>query len=258
VGDLIAGVYRIRNTVNGKVYVGSSINIVKRLLDHKNDLKRQENTPYFQNAWNKYGSENFSFEVIRELHFKDQDIEFLKQHLLANEQIYLDLYESYKRENGYNICPIAGSPLGVKHTEESKQKNSKIHSGSGNSMYGKHHSKKTKEIIGKTQRGKKRTEEQKAVISKANRKRHPSEESKEKNRIANRITHSRPEIKEADRKRNGGENNPGAKLTWARIKEIREKFATGRYTKTQLGLEYSVNRRTITKIIDNKAWCLNG
>lgn len=172
-GDLIAGVYRIRNTVNGKVYVGSSINIVKRLLDHKNDLKRQENTPYFQNAWNKYGSENFSFEVIRELHFKDQDIEFLKQHLLANEQIYLDLYESYKRENGYNICPIAGSSLGAKQTEEHRQKNREVNSGSKNPMYGKHH----------------------------------TEESKQKNREAQKIIKNRPEVKLHNSEVHRGQNN---------------------------------------------------
>lgn len=51
----ISGIYGIFNLVNGKVYIGSAINLKKRFSDHKGRLQKQKHrNGYLQNAWNKY------------------------------------------------------------------------------------------------------------------------------------------------------------------------------------------------------------
>jgi group I intron endonuclease len=113
-----AGIYIIKNTKNEKVYVGSSVDVDLRLLDHKCMLEK--NIHYnkkLQNAWNKYGEGNFSFFPICSV--------FDKSHLIQLEQFHIDLMKSAVK--GYNICPKAYSTLGapkrgVRHTEETKRK----------------------------------------------------------------------------------------------------------------------------------------
>jgi group I intron endonuclease len=59
------GIYTIKNKVNGKVYVGQSISLRKRKHDHFRALRT--NTHYnthLQSSWNKYGEDNFTFEVV--------------------------------------------------------------------------------------------------------------------------------------------------------------------------------------------------
>lgn len=113
------GVYCIENKVNFKRYVGSSINMKERLRNHKNKLKRNKHVNnYLQNAFNKYGIDNFNFLIICEVQNKDD--------LLKVEQYYIDLYNSFYDSNGYNIRRDASSNLGFKHAEETKAKLSKI------------------------------------------------------------------------------------------------------------------------------------
>lgn len=59
------GIYRI--SCNEHSYIGSSINIYYRLKRHISDLlKNKHANKYMQNAFNKYGKDNFNFEVIEE------------------------------------------------------------------------------------------------------------------------------------------------------------------------------------------------
>lgn len=58
-------IYRIRNIIDGKFYVGSTINQRERFRTHRNKLRRGvHHTPHLQNAWRKYGEEAFVFEVV--------------------------------------------------------------------------------------------------------------------------------------------------------------------------------------------------
>lgn len=60
-------VYKIRNVVNQKFYVGSTTNMKERARTHRNKLRRgAHHTPHLQAAWNKYGEECFVFEVVEE------------------------------------------------------------------------------------------------------------------------------------------------------------------------------------------------
>lgn len=96
------GVYLIRNTINGKVYVGSSIDIADRKIHHFSDARcnRHANS-YFQNAFNKYGESNFEFMVLEETTMNT---------LIAREQYWMDYYDACNRKRGYNISPIADHP----------------------------------------------------------------------------------------------------------------------------------------------------
>ena len=57
--------------------------------------------PHLQAAWNKYGEENFEFQVLETVNRSD---------LLLAEQIWLDKTQSYVGEIGFNIFNTAGSP----------------------------------------------------------------------------------------------------------------------------------------------------
>lgn len=61
-------IYRIRNIVSGKFYVGSTINMKERTRTHRNKLRTgKHHTPHLQAAWNKYGEECFIFEVVEQI-----------------------------------------------------------------------------------------------------------------------------------------------------------------------------------------------
>jgi hypothetical protein len=51
-----------------------------------------------------------------------------------------------------------------------------------------------------------------------------------------------------------GEANACARLTWTAVREIRAKYATGKYSLTGLGTEYGVDHSTIGLIVRNKTW----
>lgn len=106
------GIYLITNTITNKVYVGSAVNIDLRWKEHLNDLrKNKHHSIKLQRAFAKYGETNFIFDVIMLCD---------KLELIVNEQTFINQFESYKK--GYNSCPIAGSRLGSKQSEETKNK----------------------------------------------------------------------------------------------------------------------------------------
>jgi group I intron endonuclease len=94
-------VYKIRNIINNDCYYGSSIDVDDRWYKHKYFLKNDKHwNIHLQRAWNKYGEENFVFEIVEEA--------LDKSNLLKREQWYLD------NENcRYNISRSAtGGNLG--------------------------------------------------------------------------------------------------------------------------------------------------
>lgn len=94
----MASVYEIRNRINNKIYIGSSKNYKKRWYDHTRELNNKTHcNNLLQNAWNKYGGDNFIFTVLRD-NISDEE-------KLIVEQQFLDLFEPYPELNrGYNIC----------------------------------------------------------------------------------------------------------------------------------------------------------
>ncbi len=109
--DQISGVYCVLNTINKKMYVGSSIDLVSRFRDHRYLLiKNCHYNIKLQRAWAKYGVDNFKFIVICRCEPRTN---------VYVEQCFIDLFDSVK--NGYNIRPIAGSSLGYKFTDQQRR-----------------------------------------------------------------------------------------------------------------------------------------
>jgi len=236
-----SGVYAIINKVNNKLYVGSASCFYNRLHAHYSELINNKHAnSYLQNSWNEYGEESFYFEIIEFV-----DIIENKDLLIEREQYWLDYYQSYIRDKGYNLQPCSKNALGYKHSEETKKKLSKLRSGKGNHNYGKVTPPEVREKISESLKGKmlgvKFTEDHKRKISKANRGKKMSDDA----------------IKKSSESRKGmyiGEKNPSAKLTINQVIEIREKYTSGNYSYSDLGKEYGVDRMHIGSIIRRKTW----
>lgn len=97
--EKICGIYKIENTINKKLYIGSSYNIKQRWENHKTYLKNNKHhNKHLQYAINKYKLESFNFEIIEKCFIEN---------LLQQEQYYIDLYKN--KNSLYNIDLIAGS-----------------------------------------------------------------------------------------------------------------------------------------------------
>jgi group I intron endonuclease len=97
----------IRNTVNGKMYVGSAKRLANRWSVHVATLKKgRHHSKKLQRAWNKYGARAFVFEVLITCDIK---------HAVKIEQDFMNKLDVVK--NGYNVHPNARSALGRKHNK---------------------------------------------------------------------------------------------------------------------------------------------
>jgi group I intron endonuclease len=103
-----SGIYRWTNLLSGKSYIGSSVNLKRRLQIYYNIKHITKNKRYIDKALLKYGYSNFSLEILE---YCDP------LNVIDREQFYLDLLKPV-----YNICKTAGSTLGRKLTEEQKIK----------------------------------------------------------------------------------------------------------------------------------------
>lgn len=95
-----AGIYRIMNLTNGRVYIGSTYRFKHRAKGHHNDLLvgRHLNT-FLQNDFNKCGSDALVFEVI-------EVVQGDKAARLQREQHFLDQFYDDQKQC-YNLVPKA-------------------------------------------------------------------------------------------------------------------------------------------------------
>lgn len=104
-------IYKARNKVNNKVYIGFATNFLKRRNDHRCGAKNKNHNQYFYNAINKYGWENFEWEILKE----DAKIE--------DEAYFIELFESYyEYGKGYNLTKGGEGKYGYKTSEQTRKK----------------------------------------------------------------------------------------------------------------------------------------
>jgi group I intron endonuclease len=128
-----SGVYLWYNNINGKYYIGSSINLKHRIYYYFSPAYLKKNKFLIQRALMCHTHNNFSLYILEYCEIKD---------LISREQYYIDLLTP-----PYNINPTAYSRLGSKHVEESKELMRINNLGEKNPMFGKTHSVEYKAIL---------------------------------------------------------------------------------------------------------------
>lgn len=167
---MISCVYAITNTVNGKMYIGSTKNFETRKKQHLYYLRKGSHINIIlQRSFNKHGEDSFIFSVLEEV---DQQL------LLDTESTYINQYNT--KCNGYNIADANGGDC-ISHHPNKAEIRRKIsesmkkrwdtlseyeriqyanqYKGKLNPMYGKNHTGATKERISSALTGHKMSEE---------------------------------------------------------------------------------------------------
>lgn len=131
-------IYIIRNEINGKVYIGQTVDYQKRKNSHISHLNRGAHfNRYLQAAWAKYGQAAFSFEVLEECNRKMLD---------GLERSYINKYKSADEKRGYNL--MTGGQAYREFTDEVRQRMSEANKGR---VFTEEHKRKiSKSQIGKT------------------------------------------------------------------------------------------------------------
>ena len=108
----ISGIYKIENLINHKVYIGQSKDILYRLKTGHLVIKSEVN-PHLRKAFEKYGFDNFSFEIIKQTY----DLNYW-------EVFLIQIYRSTNKKYGYNILP--GGKGGDSEVTKQSWRNSEI------------------------------------------------------------------------------------------------------------------------------------
>lgn len=162
------GIYKIENSVNGRVYVGSAVNLNNRWAVHRHSLERgTHHSTKLQRAWEKHGAGSFSFSVI--------ELVDDKKALIEREQFWLDTLRCV--QVGYNELAVAGSSAGRKFKAETLQKMSE-------QRKGRLHTDEAKAKMSASRKGKKKTPEHRAKIGASQKGKIISQESREKMSVA--------------------------------------------------------------------------
>lgn len=114
----VHGIYKITNKINGKSYIGQSVNIDKRIKAHLWAYNKEHLPTYnyhLYQAFRKYGIDNFEISIL-------ETIDTIDKNLLNELEIkYIQLYDSY--HSGYNMT-IGGD--GMDHIKHSGEYNSHV------------------------------------------------------------------------------------------------------------------------------------
>lgn len=152
-----AGIYCIQNEIDGKCYIGKSVNIPKRWKEHKASLRNgKHHNKHLQKAWDCYGEESFRFKVL----------EYANPNELADLEIaYISKHKAFG-DNGYNFTMGGeGGLLGMQKSEETRRKISEANKG-------RPHTPEEKAHLSNTLKGRIFTEEHKKKIGEANKVSH--------------------------------------------------------------------------------------
>lgn len=220
----ISGIYKITNKTTNKFYIGSSNNVHHRWnYGHRGNLNKGIHSNLkLQNAWNKYGEDNFIFTILEICPIEK---------LLKIEQKYLNKYVGLKA--CYNIskdstAPMRGRKLSANHKKKFCY-----------SSLGKRRSKMHCKHLSEALQGNIITKEVREKISKKLMGHVQSEETKRKKSLAWR----------------GKTNNPTKHLNENLVRKIRKMYDSSiRGNKVEIAKQLKVSYKSVCDVIYNKSW----
>lgn len=105
-----SGVFQVKNLVNGKVLLGSSLNLEGPLNKHRFMLRINSHpNKELQKDWNELGADQFTFEILETIPVKDDPNFNLKDELTLLEEIWLEKLQPFG-EGGYNASAKIREP----------------------------------------------------------------------------------------------------------------------------------------------------
>jgi len=97
-----SGIFQVKNTSDGKIFLGSSLNLDGPLNRHKFMLMTGKHPiEVLQKDWNKFGADKFVFEILEVVKVKDDPSFNLTDELTILEQIWIEKLQPFG-ERGYN------------------------------------------------------------------------------------------------------------------------------------------------------------
>jgi group I intron endonuclease len=148
-GVVMHTVYLIRNLVNWKVYIGQTgRDVCIRFREHLNDTHKKNANLRFQRAIKKYGPQNFELKALQYVPNEPKALEL--------EKWYIEKFESWKKNKGYNLS-MGGGGAGVMLPE--------IKSRISKTLKGRVFSEETRQKIGLKHKGKVISTEMRRVLS---------------------------------------------------------------------------------------------
>lgn len=154
------GVYQIRNLVNSKVYIGSTVtSFIYRWRQHHSKLKmgKHENA-HLQSSYTKYGDSNFEYTIL----YVGTSLEDIR----TKEQELITSLDSCNPDKGYNLDSIVDRHI---RSEETKRKISASRrgkcGGASNGFYGRTHSEEIRNRIRQAHLGRKASDTTKAKMA---------------------------------------------------------------------------------------------
>jgi len=233
--------YVITNQLNQKKYVGQTIDDKKRWSAHKSFTRQEKPIQYIHRAMAKYGTVNFTYEVIA-MCMSPEDANEIEKQLIIQ-------YDSRNPKKGYNVAPGGETPwnlglpkelnplTGVPRSKETKRK---ISEGSIGKIMPPC-SDERKKHMSDLYLGRTLPSEWVAKIADNNRGQTRSDEAKLKMSISHIGIHA-------------GEKHPAAKLTWINVNNIRVEYSLGSMTHRALAKKYNISQANISDILNNKIW----
>lgn len=239
-----SGIYVIKNSINSRVYVGSSKNLYKRFNSHKSELiKGTHANKALQNFCIKHGIDKLTIEIL-ELCEADK--------LINRENFFIKELKGYG--HGFNCCSTAKNFSGIKISEETRSKMSEKRK-----LYIKNNPTENKERLNK---GRKTLllKYKSGELKPHNLGKFATEEAKHKMSIAKIGKKSKidklvwDKIREARKVKCSGEEHPLAKITEVEARQIKELKGASFNDKKELALKFKVSLSTIYDIQTGRSW----
>jgi group I intron endonuclease len=257
------GIYKITNTVNGRFYIGSAVNLARRWTEHQQKLRRGKHAnSHLQRSWLAHGGVVFGIEILEHV--------AALSNLIGREQFWIDRLQA-SGPAGYNLSPTAHSVLGYRHSPETRKRISEakaglpmpphVAAGLRAANLGRPLTEAHRAALAAAGKGRKATPEMIAKLSAANLGKKHTPESIEKMAAAKRglkgtFTGRRhtDEAKKQVSLTKAGQRPVTAKLSYAVADQMRRLHGEGTASIDQLAVKHSVTTRCVRDVLKYFTW----